>query len=125
MVAITNGPSPLDWKVYAGDRNAVQFAFTAAGQPWVLTGAQLTAQARLSVVDEAVALTAVITIDDDEGGLATIAWPGDTVTQLLAGADKWAGIWDLQLLEAGQPLPTTVLRGKLTAALDVTRIGVG
>lgn len=121
MASIVNGPSPLDWKVYAGDRNLVSFSFTAGTEPWVLTGAQLAAQARVSSVDENVALTATIIETDPANGQYDIAWDGDAVAVLLAGADSWKGVWDLQVLESGELLPVTLLRGKFTAVLDITR----
>jgi hypothetical protein len=122
---IVNGPSPLDWKVYAGDRNEVTFTFRAGTGPWDLTGAALTSQARIRATDTVIALAAVTTITDPANGLATVAWDGEQVRTLLAGADHWVGVWDLQLLEAGQTLPTTMLRGKFTAIYDVTRVPVG
>ena len=119
--SIVTGPSPLDWKVYAGDRNEAQFVFTAGGAPWDLTGADISAQARLRDIDPAVALTATTVWVDAAGGLATVGWDGEEVRALLAGATHWQGVWDFQVLEAGQTLPKTMLRGKFTAIYDVTR----
>ena len=121
MAGIVSGPSPLDWKVYAGDRNEASFTFKAADQVWDLTGAQLTAQARLSAIDPKVGMTATITPIDEATGTYTIGWDGDVVTTLLAGLDSWKGVWDLQVLEAGQTQPTTLLRGKFEATMDVTK----
>ena len=121
MAAITNGPSTLDWTIYAGDANVAHFNFKQAGQPWNLTGAQVVAQARGTSLDSAVALTASVTAVDAATGQYDIAWDGELVRTLLATADKWSGVWDLQVLEAGADLPTTMLRGKLSAVMDVTR----
>jgi len=121
MAAITNGPSPLDWTVYAGDANVAHFAFKQAGLPWDMTDAQLVAQARLTALTAEVALEATITEVNTAGGLYDIAWDGENVRTLLGETEKWAGVWDLQVLEVGANLPTTMLRGKLSAVLDVTR----
>ena len=121
MAAITNGPSSLDWTVYAGDANVAHFAFKQAGLPWDMTDAQLVAQARLTALTAEVALEATITEVNTAGGLYDIAWDGENVRTLLGETEKWAGVWDLQVLESGANLPTTMLRGKLSAVLDVTR----
>jgi hypothetical protein len=121
MAAITNGPSTLDWTIYAGDANLAHFAFKQSGLPWDLTGAQLLAQARVTALDTTVALTAVITEVNAAAGQYDIAWPGELVRTAMAGAASWSAVWDLQVLENGQTLPTTMLRGKLSAVMDVTR----
>jgi len=121
MAAITNGPSPLDWTVYAGDANVAHFAFKQAGLPWDMTDAQLVAQARLTALTEEVALEATIVEVNVAAGQYDISWDGESVRTLMATADKWAGVWDLQVLESGATLPTTMLRGKLNAVMDVTR----
>jgi hypothetical protein len=118
---VVSGPAPLDWTVYAGDRNLAHFTFNAASSPWDITGASIAAQARLTATAVDVALTAAITIDDPEGGLVSVAWDGEQVRTLLGDADRWRGVWDLQILEFGMTLPVTLLRGKFTALLDVTR----
>lgn len=123
MTSVTIGPSPCDIQVYAGDRNEITFRFQAGGDPWNITGAVLSAQARLTSRTPEIAITAIITVTDAINGTALVAWDGEQVRTLLAGADTWTGTWDFQLLEAGQSLPLTVLRGKFTAILDITRAG--
>lgn len=122
MAAIDSGPVACSWRVYAGDSNRQTFTFHATpGVPWDLTGAELQAQARASSTDVAVAVEAVCTITDATAGLVTVEWDGEEVRALLAGAEEWAGVWDLQILEAGQTLPVTLLVGAWTATMDVTR----
>lgn len=119
---IKNVPASCDWAVYAGDRNSQTFEFYAtADTPWDLTGATLRAQARLDALDAAVAIEALCTVDDAVGGIVTVSWDGELVRALLAGAESWAGVWDIELIEAAQTLPVTLLAGKFTAQLDVTR----
>lgn len=114
-------PVPLDLlKVRAGDRNAVELTFTQDGAPLDLTGAVLTAQGRTTVTDETAALDAVITVNDAPAGKATLTWPGDAVRSALAGKATWSGVWDLQMA-AGTGDPITLVAGKLTLELDVTR----
>jgi alkaline phosphatase len=122
MASICTGPSVLDWAcVYAGDRNAQEFEFLADGVPWDLTGAVLSAQARKSRSDPAAALTATVTAVDAALGTWIVEWDGDDVRTLLGTAESWEGVWDLQVLEVGQTLPVTVLKGTFRAELDVTR----
>jgi hypothetical protein len=105
----------------AGDANAERFEFLADGSPWDLTGAELHAQARSAATSQEVALTAVITAVDASRGQFDVAWDGDDVRALLDGQASWSGVWDLQVLEAGQVLPTTVVAGTLAVQMDVTR----
>jgi hypothetical protein len=123
VTVVSTGPAPQDLEVYAGDKNEVPLMFKAGNDAWDLTGAVLMAQARATAVDAVVALEATATLTSPENGSASIAWDGEEVRTLLAGAESWVGVWDLQILEAGQTLPRTVLRGKFTAAMDVTRVG--
>lgn len=122
MESICTGPASLDWGcVYAGDRNQVRLELMADGSPWALDGAVLTAQARLTAVAQEVALEATVVDADPARGMFDISWDGEAVRDLLAGEDRWQGVWDLQVLEQGQTLPVTVLRGAIEARMDVTR----
>ena len=108
--------------MYAGDRNEQTFAFQQPdGSQWDITGAVITAQARATAADPVVAVEAVCTLTDSVAGLASVAWDGEAVRTLLAGEDTWVGVWDMQILEAGQTLPVTLVAGKFTAVHDVTR----
>jgi hypothetical protein len=121
VTSVSTGPEPLDWTVYAGDRNRIRFMFQSGGDPWDITGAVLSAQARISATDPTVALTATCEVTEAVSGAATVAWDGEAVRTLLAEAETWVGVWDLQILEEGETLPLTVYRGKLTATMDVTK----
>jgi hypothetical protein len=121
MASVSSCPADLSWCVYAGDRNSELFEFLTVTDPWDITGAVVTAQARVTAVDPLPALTAVCTVVDPVNGLVTVAWDGEEVRTLLAGADRWTGVWDLQIVEQGQTLPRTMARGAITAVMDVTR----
>lgn len=121
MATINSGPEPVDWNVYAGDANEETVIFQAGQDPWDITGAVIEAQARVTALDPAVALTATCTVVDAVNGEATIAWDGEAVRTLLAGADTWEGEYDVQILEQGKTLPRSLWRGKMTARYDVTR----
>jgi hypothetical protein len=97
----------------------VLVTLVADGAPVDLTGATLAAQARLSVTT-GVALTGVVAIVDAAAGQLSVRWPGDDVRTLLAGEPTWAGVWDLQMTVAPDE-PVTILAGRLTAEMDVTR----
>src|SRR4051812_18668393 len=115
------GPAPLDITgVRAGDRNLVSFTIHRNGTAVDLTGLEVTAQARKSAITEEIALTAVVVITDAANGKGTLRWPGDDVRDLLAGAAKWSGVWDLQGASPPED-PITWCAGKFTAEMDVTR----
>lgn len=121
MALLNLAPVNLDIQgVRAGDANTRRFTLTADGIPWDLTGATITAQARLHANDATPALTAVIDVDNPTGGSFLLSWPGDAVTATLAGELTWAGVWDLQI-DTGAAFPTTILAGRLVAQMDVTR----
>ena len=122
MAEIRTAPAQRAWTVYAGDRNTALLQFQQPdGSPWDITGATITSQARVEAADPAVALEATCVVVDGPAGVARMEWDGEAVRVLLAGADTWTGVWDLQILEAGQTLPETTLAGKFTALHDVTR----
>jgi hypothetical protein len=121
---ITSGPSALDWNIYAGDSNEERFEFLTSDDPWDITGCAIEAQARVTALDPVAALTATVTITDAVNGQVTVGWDGEAVRALLAGTDSWTGVWDLQITEVDALLPRTLLRGVMTARMDVTRVSV-
>jgi hypothetical protein len=92
----------------------------SANDPVDITGMTITAQARIKASDPAIAATAIITITDPLKGEFTVEWDGEELRTLLAGAETWVGLWDLQMERAGE-LPRTVVRGAFTVTEDVTR----
>lgn len=122
MADINSGPELCSWTVYAGDRNIQTFAFFASeGIPWDITGATIRAQSRLTANDPVIAVEAVCEITDAADGIATVEWDGEAVRAILGVEETWEGVWDLQVIEAGQTLPVTLLYGSWTALMDVTR----
>ena len=120
MAIVQLGPAQVDLAgVRAGDQNALTLTITSKGKPFNLTGKVVTASARQNVLD-AVSLDAVIDITNALGGIVTVRWPGDAVTQILAGKDSWKGVWDLQVKGTGEDAQTLV-EGTFTAVMDVTR----
>jgi len=96
------------------------FSITNGGTPVDLTGQTLSAQARKKITDANPAVTAVVTITDAVNGKGTIRWPGDQVTTSMGGRSSWTGVWDLQVA-AGADEVTTLVEGKFSAVMDVTR----
>ena len=94
------------------------------GDPWDLTGATVTAQARRTATDPVVALTASVTPVDAAQGIFAVSWDGNAVRALLDGEASWQGMWDLDVLEAGRAADgesVTVADGAVLAEMDVTR----
>lgn len=122
MASLVSGPAQCDWTVYAGDRNLVPFVFTTDSAPWDLTGAVITAQARKTDTDADSSIEAVCVVTAAPIGAATVEWDGELVRALMTGTENtWTGVWDLQILEQGETLPRTLLRGAFTAKMDVSR----
>lgn len=122
MTVIDVGPAKVDLlRIRAGDRNLLKIAVTSNGGAMDLTGMTAEAQARLSPnAPDPPALTAVVTITDEFNGLLELRWPGAEVENVLAGADKWTGVWDLQLINPGED-PLTLVAGAFSIEPDVTR----
>ena len=119
-VVVPLGPAHVDLTgIRAGDQNLISVTVTAGGAPLDLTGKTVTAQARVTPT-AAAALDSVVTVTDAAAGELVIGWPGDAVTDILAGKPKWSGVWDVQIAEPGEDAQT-LAAGKFTAEMDVTR----
>ena len=121
MTVIDVGPAKLDLlRIRAGDRNAFNVKLTDSNGIVNLTDKVIEAQARIRPTDPAIAVSAVITMTDVAQGEFEMRWPGEDVRDVLAGADTWSGVWDLQITEPGQD-PQTLVAGAFTIESDVTR----
>ena len=119
-VTVPLGPAQVDLVgVRAGDQNLIGMSLSSNGVPLDLTDRTVTAQARLTALS-ADAMDAVVEIGDAAAGTFTLRWPGDAVTDMLAGKTSVKGVWDLQVAAAGSD-PVTVVAGKITLEMDVTR----
>lgn len=113
----------INWNLYAGDRNEKTLQVLKDGDPWDLTGATVTAQARRTANDPVVALTASVTPVDASQGIYTLGWDGNAVRALLGAEASWTGMWDMDVLEAGRAdgESETVADGAVLAEMDVTK----
>lgn len=119
-VVLPLGPAALDITgVRAGDRNLFTLVLTSGSVPMDLTGMIAEAQAR-QTVNATTAITAVAEVSDPLAGQITLRWPGEEVRGMLGSKPTWAGVWDLQVGVPGED-PVTVVEGKFTAVMDVTR----
>lgn len=120
-VTVPMGPGCVDLTgVRAGDLNELTFTVKSNGTPVDLTGLTLQAQARRKATDLDPAVTAIVTVTDPTSGQGTLRWPGDEVMTSLAGKEAWTGVWDLQMGN-GVDDPVTIVAGKFSAVIDVTR----
>ena len=119
-VVVSLGPACVDITgIRAGDRNLMTMNLTSGGDPMDLTGLTVEAEARASSTATD-SITAVVEILDALAGKISVRWPGDEVTEMLAGKATWKGVWDLQVGD-GSSDPWTVAAGKFSAEMDVTR----
>jgi len=121
MSVIDVGPAKMDLlRIRAGDKNLFNVKLTDSSGPINLTDSVLEAQARKTPTDAAIAVSAVISVIDATQGRFEMRWPGEAVRTALAGAEKWSGVWDLQISNAGED-PVTLVAGVFTIESDVTR----
>jgi hypothetical protein len=109
-------PQTVNVQLYGGDENAFGVEVFSGGSPVDISGWTFQAQARSNVTDAAAAATATCTVS---AGKVQVAW-GD-LRLLLGTSASWTGVWDLQATRPGATLPRTLIAGKLTVSLDVTR----
>jgi hypothetical protein len=120
MTVIDVGPAKMDLlRIRAGDRNLFNVKLSDSGGPVNLTDSTIEAQARLTAIDPDIAVSAVIAVIDATGGQFEMRWPGEDVRTALAGAEKWEGVWDLQVYDTGEE-PQTLVAGVFTIEADVT-----
>ena len=123
-VVVPLGPACVDITgIRAGDRNLIVMTLSADGAPLDLTGLTVEAQARLTPVDPA-SISAVIDVVDAALGKIEIRWPGEEVRTVMANSLTWAGVWDLQIVDPEETDPYTVVAGKFSASMDVTKAAV-
>ena len=121
MTVIDVGPAKMDLlRIRAGDRNQFNVTLTDSNGPVDLTNKTIEAQARVTPIDSAIAISAAISIIDPAAGKFEMSWPGDEVRTALAGAATWDGVWDLQIQDTGED-PVTLVAGIFTIESDVTR----
>lgn len=120
MATVPLGPATVDLTgVRAGDQNAITLTITSKGAPYNLTGKTVTASARATPIDT-ISLDAVVDVTNAAGGVCVVRWPGDAVTEILAGKDAWKGVWDLQVAAPGEDA-LTLVAGRFSVVMDVTR----
>lgn len=105
--------------VRAGDRNLIAVTVNDHGVPVNLTGMVPLSQVRKTPVDTLVAISADVQFVDAAAGKITIRWDGEDVRDLLAGAKRWKGFWDLQFKASGED-PVTYASGPWSAEADVS-----
>lgn len=113
-------PAPYDWKIVAGDDEAVVFTFAQlAYDPARVWTAQVRRKAGESGTPQAEC--GVIASAGGEGGDRQVVAIALTEAQTRALGDlNWPTMrWDLQVVDAGET--TTVVGGAVPIKLDVTR----
>lgn len=122
MVEINLSPAEVNVAgIRAGDRNLFQLTIRQSGVALNLTGYTITAQARTAPPDPE-ALDADVEITNAVAGKCDVRWPGDAVRTWLGTNTVQKGVWDLQLLNTGDPGsdPWTIIAGTFAAELDIT-----
>ena len=111
--AVSFVPQSLPLDLYAGDGAALTLALLdEANEPIDLEG-EVTAQVKLRREDTAPLLEFGVVVD---GNTATLTLTGDQTASL----GEWVGAWDVQWSPNGSE-PVTLVQGKATCKLDVTR----
>lgn len=121
VVRIT--PVLCDLYVYHGDINETMFELVDPDMnPIDLTGSDVMCQVRSHVTASTVMATGVTNVAEGTSGRVTVAWSDAELSALLVDqGSQWRGVWDLQVVHAGELLPVTYLRGEFIVLMDVTR----
>lgn len=118
MVTLRTAPETVDLLAYAGDTLTVDVKVPTA----FVAGRSWSAQVRDTAT--ATELAAVFTVIEPTvtDGPATLVLSAADTSRLADGAATYMGLWDVQLAPAGGGDPvTTLVRGRITIAGDVTR----
>lgn len=117
MPAISFIPQSLDLACYAGDGASVRIVVSRSSTPIDVTGDHQ-AQIRLARLDAAPVDTFIIDDSDAANGVLLLILTGAQTAQF---GDGFKGVWDLQWIATGAE-PITLIQGKITCVLDVTRL---
>lgn len=115
-------PEQLDLELYGGDGVTLNIQVVDKAQtPVPLTGT-LAAQVRRARSDADALEDWQTSVVDPDTGTALISLSGAQTMGLTAGGTKaFKGVWDVQWTADGAE-PVTLMQGKLTCVLDVTRV---
>jgi hypothetical protein len=120
MTAVNAVPPTLDLNLYAGDDLALTLTVTAAdGGAYNLTGSTV-AQIRKAHAQELVA-TPVVSVPDPPSGIVYLYLSGTQTQALGEGGGRHS--WDLEHTDTNG-LVTTLCKGGVSTALDITQVGV-
>lgn len=112
-------PKLLDLVIYAGDGVVLRLDVqTPDGQPMDLTGV-IDAQVRVRRDD--LLPTGQFSATSDTPGVVLLQMSGQDTAALINGETTFKGVWDVQWTADGAE-PVTLMQGKLTCKLDVTRV---
>lgn len=112
-------PQHVDLELYAGDGASLRLVVTdPSGAPIPLDGV-VTAQIRVARNDAAIAASWAADLSGAADGIVLISLTGAQTAALVNGAD-FDGFWDVEWDSTGQE-PVTLMQGKVTCELDVTR----
>ena len=113
-------PTAVDLALYAGDGARLGIIVRdTAGEAVVLDGT-VAAQIRAQRPDPVALEAFQVDIVDADAGSVVLSLTGEQTAGLLNGDAKFEGAWDVQWTPAGEQ-PLTVVQGKVTCVLDVTR----
>lgn len=117
MPAISFIPESLDLSCYAGDGAAVRIVVSSKGTPFDVSGDH-EAQIRINRLDADPVDEFDIDDSDAANGVLLMSLTGEQTAQF---GDGFKGVWDMQWT-ATDGQPKTLVQGKITCTLDVTRI---
>ena len=108
-----------DWCAVVGDRIRRVYQFLTDGDPWPVESVEGMVREKPSDADPA--LVATCTALDEEAGVWAVEFDGSEGRGLVDGDTDWEGVFDIQVTEAGQSLPETIVAGAFILTPDVTR----
>jgi len=119
MASLSFIPQTLDLALYAGDGAAVRIVVRSnrEDQDTINVSGSHEAQIRVNRMDATAVETFNIDDSDAAEGVLILSLTGDQTATL---GDGFKGNWDMQWIAPGAQ-PLTLIQGKITCVLDVTR----
>jgi hypothetical protein len=112
-------PQTVDLDLYAGDGAKLRLVVeTVTGEVVPIDGA-VTAQIRSAPDDPGISVTWVTDLSEGAEGVIGLSLTGLQTASLINGKD-FSGVWDVEW-DSLLSEPVTLMRGKCTCTLDVTR----
>jgi hypothetical protein len=113
-------PKVYNLALYAGDGVALRLNLSDKTGAALQVDGEITAQIRTTRSEEDPSAEFTADLSEGDEGIVVLRMSGAETAALMNGSDKFAGVWDLQWTPSDDE-PRTLVQGKVSCQLDVTR----